>query len=176
MNMHGENSVYEGIVDVSIIVVSHFENPLKETAIAFLKDILLMHRKAALPLSAFLGSYHILTRYIGANKHLVARSLRETLNSRSPALYEDLKIEDVIDSLDYAEAFNLESWDGYLISLAFKIGSKTIYTLDQELRKVKGLQVIQPFEEDQVKQYHEWLNQRLKRLLETKPNKRNDTR
>jgi predicted nucleic acid-binding protein len=160
--MHEESLVYDGIVDVSILVVSHFNNPLRKAAIGFLKDVLLMRRKAALPLSAFLGGYHILTRYIRANRHLVAKALRETLNSRSPAFYTDLKTDETIDSIEYAEAFDIESWDGYLVSLAFKVGSKTIYTLDKELEKVEGLKVILPFKEEDVKRYHKWLAQQLK--------------
>ena len=107
MNMREESLAYEGIVDVSILVVAHFDNPLRKAAMGFLKDILLMSRRAALPLSAFLGSYHILTRYVRANRHIVAKALRETLNSRSPAFYEDLKTDDTIDSLEYAEAFDI---------------------------------------------------------------------
>lgn len=160
--MREESLAYDGIVDVSILVVSHFDNPLRKAAMDFLRDVLLMRRRTALPLSSFLGGYHILTRYIRVNRHIAAKALRETLNSRSPAFYEDLKIEDAIDSIEYAEAFNIESWDGYMVTLALKVGSKTIYTLDKELEKVKGLKVILPFEEDDVKRYHKWLARKLK--------------
>ena len=65
MNMLEESLVYpEGVVDVSIIIVTCFNNPLKEYGITFLYDILTQKRRIAIPISSIIGAYHIATRYL----------------------------------------------------------------------------------------------------------------
>ena len=52
----------EGVVDVGLIVISHFENPAKGVALEFLSDVLKWRKKCIIPVSTILGAYHVLTR------------------------------------------------------------------------------------------------------------------
>ncbi|MEM2842202.1 MAG: hypothetical protein QW201_02755 [Thermoproteota archaeon] len=55
-----ESSAYpEGIVDVGIIAVACFNNPLKEHGVNFLTDVLMQRRRAAIPIASVMGAYHI---------------------------------------------------------------------------------------------------------------------
>jgi hypothetical protein len=58
-NMSEGSSAYcpEGVVDVSIIVVSLFRNPLGEEAVKFLRDVLSRRTKAAIPVTSVLGAF-----------------------------------------------------------------------------------------------------------------------
>jgi len=93
---------------------------------------------------------------------MASKALRETLTVRSPAFYSDIPIDIVTDSLDYAATYDVESWDGYLVGLATSLNAKIIYTLDEKLRKVREITVVNPFPVDIVKEYHKWLDEKLK--------------
>lgn len=162
--MQEENLDYEGIVDVSVLVPSCFDNPLKEYSIAFLQDALLSRRRVLLPVSAVIGAYHITTRYLGVPRVLVKSTLSDLLETKSEALYGDISAEHASSALEYATAFNVESWDGYLISLAVRFDAKVIFSLDEVLgdhlkaQKDPGVPAVaNPFPSSKVREYHELL-------------------
>ncbi|MBS7644126.1 PIN domain-containing protein [Candidatus Bathyarchaeota archaeon] len=152
----------EGVLDVSILIPACFENPLKEYSIAFLSEVLTQKKRVALPVSAVLGTYHIATRYLRVPKIAVKKILEGILRSGSPALYPHITPQIALDGIDYAAAYDIESWDGYLIALTRSLGTTVIYSLDQELSKVKEIIVANPFPEDKVKQYHEFIDAKLR--------------
>jgi predicted nucleic acid-binding protein len=151
----------EGVLDVSILVPACFENPLKEDSINFISRVLLREKPAALPISAILGAYHITTRYLRVSKVAAKNVLEGILRTESPSLYPSITPKTALDALDYALAYNVESWDGYLISLTRNLGSTIIYSLDEELSKVREITVVNPFPSETVKQYHRFLEEKL---------------
>lgn len=158
MNTLEESLAYpEGVADVGIIVVACFENPLKEHSIAFLSDALSKKKRVILPISAVIGAYHIATTYLKASKIQVKKVLESLLATKSPALYPQITTEIASNALEYATYYNIESWDGYLISLAKSLGTSTLYSLDNQLSKIKEINVINPFPEEAVKKYHAFL-------------------
>jgi predicted nucleic acid-binding protein len=159
------NSGYypEGVIDVGIIVVSLFKNPLQERAVEFLSDVLIQRRRISIPVSAVLGAFHIATRYLRLPMVEVKKALVKMLETRSQAFYPYINLEEAIDAIDYATYYRIESWDGYLVKLARSIGNNIVYTLDKELEKVKDIAVINPFPQDLVKQYHEHIKNMLRR-------------
>lgn len=154
---------YEGTVDVSAIVPACFNNPLKNHAINFLAEVLNQKRRALIPVSAVIGAYHIATRYLKASKLAVKKVLEGLLRTKSPALYPYVSPELAMDSLDYASAYHVEAWDGYLIALSRSLGVKVVYSMDEELAKVKEMIVVNPFPEDKLAEYREWINARIRR-------------
>ncbi|MBS7248368.1 MAG: type II toxin-antitoxin system VapC family toxin [Candidatus Jordarchaeales archaeon] len=166
--MQNGNSVYnEGIVDVGILVVAIFENPLKEQAVKFLSDVLRQKKRAAIPLTTVLGAYHIATRYLKLKRINVKHVLDKLLTTRSPALYPNITPELASRALDLATYYNIESWDGYIVALAKNIGNSIIYSLDKELEKTREVTVINPFPEHLTKQYHNFVKKLLKNQNET---------
>ena len=85
------------------------------------------------------------------------------LEIKSPAFYPYVYPEDAVDAMEYATYYRIGSWDGYLVKLARSIGNSTIYTLDEELRKIKDIVVVNPFPRDLVRQYHEYIKNRLQK-------------
>ena len=152
----------DGVLDVSILVPACFQNPLNEYSVDFISKVLTQEKPAALPTSAILGAYHITTRYLGVPKPAARRILEGILRTESPSLYPHISPKTAIDALDYAISYNIESWDGYLISLTRSLGSTIIYTLDTELSKVKEITTVNPFPENAVKKYHNYLASHLK--------------
>ncbi len=151
----------EGVVDVGLIVISHFENPAKEVALEFLSDILKWKKKCIIPTSTILGAYHIMTRYLRVEKVSAYEALKKTLETRSPAFYEDISIDTALSSLTNALGYNIESWDGYIVALAKKFKA-TIYTVDLKLmRKVRDVPIVNPIPEKTFREYNEWLKDRL---------------
>jgi len=162
VNTPEESLAYpEGVADVSIIVVVCFENPLKEHGIAFLSDALARKRRVIIPIAAVIGAYHIATRYLKVSRLSVKKVLEGLLTTRSPALYPQITTELASNALEYATYYNIESWDGYLLSLAKSLGASTLYSLDKQLSKAKEISVINPFPEEAVKKYHEFLKKTL---------------
>jgi predicted nucleic acid-binding protein len=153
----------EGVVDVGIIVISHFENPAKDVALEFLANVLKWKRKCIIPTSTILGAYHILTRYLKVERASAYDALTRTLKTQSPAFYDDISVEIVLDSLTNALGYNVESWDGYIVALAKKFKA-TIYTVDMKLiRKVRDVPVVNPIPDDVFKEYNRWLKSQLER-------------
>ena len=148
---------FEGVVDVGIIVIAHVMNPARDEAIDFLKRVLTGDIRAIIPTSAFLGAYHILTRYLRVPRLDAKKSLVQTLEIEAPMFYEDIKVEQVIDGLDLASVYNIESWDGYLISLAQEFDAYIIFTIDRDFRKIPGFSVVNPISDKLMEEYHQWL-------------------
>lgn len=151
----------EGVVDVSILVPACFDNPLKPLAVGFLADILAQRTRAIVPLPSVLGAYHIATRYVRAPRVAVKKTLDGILGTRSPALYPHVTPDQAEDALDYAATYQLESWDGYLIALARSVGAKIVYSLDEELSKVREVSVSNPFPREKLHEYHEYVRAKL---------------
>ena len=153
----------EGVVDVGIIVISHCENPAKEAALDFLEAVLTGERKCVIPVTAFIGAYHILTRYLRIRREEAARELIKTLSLEVEAFYPYVLKELAIEAIATASDFNVEGWDGYLVSLARALGTSNIFTIDQRLSRVRGINVIIPIPEDVLRKYHEWVARRARR-------------
>jgi len=163
--MLGENSAYhpDGVVDVGILVVTLFKNPLRDRAVKFLSDVLSWKKRAAIPVTAVLGAFHVTTRYLKLPAMDVMKVLIKMLETMSPAFYPHIFLEDAIDAIKYARDYKIKSWDGYIIKLAKSIGNNIVYTLDEELSKVKDVVVINPFPQDLVEKYHEYIEGKLRR-------------
>lgn len=99
-----ESSVYypEGVVDVGIIVVSLFENPLQKKALEFLSDVLLQKKRVAIPVTTVLGAFHVATRYLRLPMVETRKILVKMLETRSRAFYPHVSVEEAIGALDYA--------------------------------------------------------------------------
>ena len=158
-SMLGENSAYypDGVVDICIIVVSLFYNPLYELAVEFISKILAREVNAAIPLTSIIGATHIVTRYLRIPFEEVERRVIKLLETESPAFYPHVSIASVMQSLDYALRYHIKPWDGYIVSLAKTIGMSTIYTFDKEFEKVEGLRIKNPFPEEAMRRYHEYI-------------------
>jgi predicted nucleic acid-binding protein len=158
MNTQKESLAYpDGVLDASVIVPACFENPLKVHSIEFISEVMLQKRRVALPIPAVMGAYHIATRYLRVSKIDVKKVMEGILRSGSPALYPYIAPGIAADCLDYAIVYDIESWDGYIISLARSMGSTIIYSLDEELSNVKEITIVNPFPQDKVKQYRDFL-------------------
>jgi len=151
----------EGVIDVSILIPTTFNNPLREEAIAFIAEILSGRRKVIIPTSTILGAYHIATRYLRVPRLIVKKILEGILRTRSPALYPYLTVDLALDSLDYAAHYGIESWDGFLIALSRSLGAEILYSLNEEFRRVKEISVVNPFPREKVAEYHRWIKERL---------------
>ena len=163
MSTPGENSAYpDGVVDVGIIVPTCFENPLKEHSTAFLADVLTQRKKAAIPVTAIIGAYHVATRYLRVPRMTVKKILGGILRTGSPALYGHVSPQTAWDALDYASTYLIESWDGYLVSLARSLRSTVVFSLDEELHKVREITLVNPFPREVVERYHDFLEKGLR--------------
>ena len=157
-NMRRENwGSVEGIVDVGPVVVAHCDNPIKHKMVEFIADILSGERRAIVPISCFLGAYHVLTRYLRITRQDAARALEATLEIDSPAYHEEISRARAIQAIRFASIYNTQIWDGYLLGLAQTFGTRIIFTLDQNIGKVEGFSVVLPLPESDIREYHEWI-------------------
>lgn len=158
-----EEAGYSGVVDVGIVLVSLFNNPLRNDAVEFMGNVLSRKNLAAIPISTFLGAYHIATRYLRCSKDLVAKEIKETLSLSSPSIVEDISIETAEEAVDIAMAHNIESWDGYLVSMARSFKAPVIYSLDESFRRIPDISLVIPFPKEKVEEYHDWVHALLAR-------------
>ena len=157
-----EKDGVEGVVDVGIIVIAHFENPAKDYALEFLKDVLLWRKRCLIPVTAFLGAYHILTNYLGVERVSACEALKKTLETKSPAFYTDISVELAVEALTNAMGYRIESWDGYIVAIAKAHSAPIIYSIDKKMkRRVKDLHIINPIPEDVLRKYNEWLERNI---------------
>jgi predicted nucleic acid-binding protein len=117
--------------------------------------------RTVLPVTAVIGAYHITTRYLKVSRLEVKKVLEGLLRTRSPALYPNVRPELAVDALDYAVAYDIESWDGYLIALARSLQAKIIYSLDEGLAKVREITVVNPFPSNKLQEYHSYLKEKI---------------
>ena len=147
---------------MGILVPTCFENPLKEHSTAFIADVLTGKKRAAIPVTAIIGAYHVATRYLRAPRMTVKKVLGGILRTGSPALYGHVSPQTAWDALDYASTYLIESWDGYFISLTRSLRSTVVFSLDEELHKVKEITLVNPFPREDVERYHDFLEKGLR--------------
>jgi predicted nucleic acid-binding protein len=157
----------EGVLDVSIMVPCCFDNPLKELATNFVADVLTQKKRAVVPATSVIGAYHIATRYLRAPRLAVKKILEGMLRTRSPAIFTQVSPELAEDALNYSAVYGIESWDGYLVAVARMLGVKEIYSIDEELSKVREILVRSPFPKDKLEEYHRHLGGR-RRIVPTR--------
>ncbi|MEX2682650.1 MAG: hypothetical protein Q6373_013700 [Candidatus Sigynarchaeota archaeon] len=149
------------MIDVGPVVIAHCNNPAKASAVAFLQKVLVGKVRALLPVTAFLGAYHILTRYLKVTRHDAVLALEKTLAVDSPAFYETITREEAKNALTISSINKLESWDGYVINIAREFDTRILYSIDKKLEK-DDFKVIIPIPEAELKLYHEWVKELVK--------------
>lgn len=163
MSMRERNSVSpEGVLDVGILVPLSFENPLKDASIKLISDSVTQRKPAVIPLTTVLGAYHIAIRYLRVPRMAAKNVYKGILRTGSPALHQETPLRVVSDALDYATAYDVESWDGYLIALCRSLGSTVIYSLDEKLAKVREVTVVNPFPRSTVAEYHDFIQEHIR--------------
>jgi predicted nucleic acid-binding protein len=154
---------FEAAVDVGIIVIAHFKNPARVYAAQLLLDALAFKRRILIPVSAYLGAYIIMTKYLKLRRERTAKALLKTLTLESLAFYEVIPKNVAKEAIVTASEIDVSSWDTYLIELAKNLGLKKIYTVDKELaEKVKDIQIENPIPEDVMRNYHDYVQKRIK--------------
>jgi len=152
----------EGIVDTGVIVIGHFENPARAGAFEFLQNVLVWKKRCLIPVSTIIGAYHIMTEYLGVDRLPACKALSKTLETRSPAFYRDVDVDSAREALTYALAYEIESWDGYLIHLAKTNRAPIIYSVDQELtRRAREVMIVNPLPHRLFVKYNNWLKEKL---------------
>lgn len=142
--------------------MAHFVNPAQGEAFGFLSGVLRGKQKCLVPLTTFLGAYHVMTEYLAVSRTQCERALRKTIETRSPSFYGDVTRENILDALSSASDYNVESWDGYLISLAKEFEAPIIYTMDEEIgSKTREVEAVNPIPQEAYSKYQKWLNERL---------------
>lgn len=152
-----------GIIDVGCIVVAHFDNPVQEEMTNFLEPVLEWKTRLGIPNTTFLGAFHILTSYLRVSSVDAKNSLPDTFRLGSPCFISDIRKEVVIEALELATCYKVESWDGYIIALAKIFGTNVIYSIDKKLAKAEEIIVKMPLEEKKLKEYHVWLSSKLEK-------------
>jgi hypothetical protein len=92
--MYSESSGFDGVVDVGLIVIAHFENPAWTYAHDFLRDVLGLKRRCLVPLSTYIGAHVIMTKYLKLPRVAVTKALVTTLSLDSPAFFGDMSRTD----------------------------------------------------------------------------------
>ena len=152
---------FDGVVDVGILVLSHCENPAKNEALDFLEKVLTMERPSLIPMTAFLGAYHIMTRYLGIKEEEAAEELYKTASLDLEIFFQDITVDLIEEALTLAPEFDIEGWDAYLVSVARKHGIRKIYTIDKRLAKVPDMMIVIPISRETLDKYHKWVSERL---------------
>jgi hypothetical protein len=161
--LEGSSAYYpEGVVDVSIIVVSLFKSSRGGS-------------RQIPSRRSFAEDEGCHTRHVGLRRvprgHEVLkassserrREARENAGDEIAGFYSRVSLEEAISAIKYATLFRVKSWDGYIIELARSLGNRIVYTLDKELERIKDIVVVNPFPENLVKEYHEYIESRIKR-------------
>jgi len=79
-----------------------------------------------------------MTKYLKVKRELAGQELLKTLELRHRSFIPDIIVDHAIMAIKNATKFNVEGWDGYLISLADALNASIIYTIDQKTNKNKA--------------------------------------
>lgn len=167
--MSNKNLVYnsplhiDGIVDTGIIVTAHFQNPIQQDMLKFLKDIFIGNSHFLIPLTTFVGAYHILTQYLKVSRYNARISLNKTLELGSNYFYEDIQKSIVFNAIDYASVQQIECWDAYLIMIGKKFHTNNLYTIDIKLKKISDFNIINPVSQTKFNEYQKFLKDLFKK-------------
>lgn len=147
-------------MDVGIIVLSHCKNPAQKSSLNFLNKVLRLEIPCLIPISTMIGAYHILTNYLKIKPENARLTLSNTLLFKKPIFLEDLNLKIARRALEFAEKYNFESWDGYLLALMEKKDLSVIYTLDiHDFSKVEWISAINPIDDMEYQAYQKWIKE-----------------
>lgn len=149
----------DGIIDTGIIVIAHFENPLQKNMLNLLKDIFNGNKRILIPLTTFVGAYHILTSYLRVSHIDAKMALIETLKIDSNYFFPLVSQKIITEGIDIASVNKIESWDGYLVALARLFQTSNIYSVDKKLRTKTQLNIIYPVSDEELVKYHQFLQE-----------------
>jgi hypothetical protein len=72
--------------------------------------MLLQRKHAAIPLTAVLNASHVATRYLKLPVVEVKKALAKMLETRSPAFYPYVSLEDAANAIEYAAYYKVMGW------------------------------------------------------------------
>jgi len=141
---------YKGLIDVGIIVLSHCRNPAQNSALNFFTKVLKLEVPCIIPTSVIIGAYHVLTNYLKINPIDAKNSLLNTLQFKKPIFIENVSLKFTKRSIELAEKYKIQSWDGYIVAIMDEENISTIYTLDiSDFSKIDWISAINPIDKEE---------------------------
>ena len=105
-----------------------------------------------------------MTRYLQVVSDRASEELTETLRLNLEIYVPDVSLDMVTQALSRAADNKIEGWDGYLVELATRYASQTVYTIDRRFARVPGVKAVVPVSEPVLVAYHEWVSDQLGRV------------
>lgn len=123
------------LFDVGVVALAHTKTPVRESALAYVRDAVTGEIDAVVPYPALFGAHTVLTTYYGLSNAEVSRLLGNFVDAKRIHWYDEMPEHVVRNGFSRASAANVDGWDGYYAQVAIDEGVNTVLTIDDDFER-----------------------------------------
>jgi predicted nucleic acid-binding protein len=123
------------LFDVGVIALAHTEAPVRDSALASVRNAIAGDIEAVVPYPALFGAHTILTTYYGRSNADASRLLTNFMDAKRINWYDGMHTDVVRGGFSQASDANVGGWDGYYAQVAIDEGVNTVLTIDDDFER-----------------------------------------
>ena len=123
------------LFDVGVVALAHTETPVRDAALAYVRDAIAGEIDAIVPYPALFGAHTVLTTYYGQSNTDASRLLENFMDAKRIHWYDSMPEDVVRGGLSRSSDANVNGWDGYYAHVAIDEGVNTLVTLDDDFER-----------------------------------------
>jgi len=123
------------LFDVGVIALAHSSDPVRDTALSYVREGVAGEIDAVVPYPALFGAHTVLTTYYGYSNGDASRLLRNFMDASRIHWYDRMPEDVVRGGLSRSSEANVGGWDGYYAQVAIDEGVNTVVTIDDDFER-----------------------------------------
>jgi predicted nucleic acid-binding protein len=123
------------LFDVGVIALAHTENPVRDTALSYVRAAITGDIDAVVPYPALFGAHTVMTTYYGQSPAEASRLLSNFLDAKRIHWYDEMSEALLRGGFVQAANWNIDGWDGYYAQVAIEEGVNTVLTIDDDFEQ-----------------------------------------
>lgn len=144
------------LFDVGVIALAHTDAPVRDAALAYVRDAIAGEIDAVVPYPALFGAHVVLTTYYGRSNDGASLLLRNFMDAKRIHWYDRMPADVVRSGLSHSGKANIDGWDGYYAQVAIDEGVNTVLTIDDDFERFDAFEtevILSPDEFDELNRF-----------------------
>lgn len=145
------------LFDVGVIALAHTENPVRDTALSYVRAAITGDIDAIVPYPALFGAHTVMTTYYGQSPAEASRLLSNFLDAKRIHWYEGMSESLLRGGFGQAANRSIDGWDGYYAQVAIEEGVNTVLTIDDDFEQFDEFETEVVLSHDEFRELNRFL-------------------
>ena len=145
------------LLDVGVVALAHAESPVRDVALAYVRDAIAGEIDAVVPYPALFGAHSVLTTYYGQSNTNASRLLDNFMDAKRIHWHDSMPENVVRGGLSRSSDTNVNGWDGYYAQVAIDEGVNTVVTLDDDFERFDAFETEVILSSDEFRELNRFL-------------------